>query len=85
VLAALSSSQFAEWQAFYSLEPWGFWHEWAMAGAVRKTIADVNRGEGQQPYDVEDFMPDDPRPVDPLEALKRVAAMFGAVPAGREP
>jgi hypothetical protein len=49
----------AEWEAFYSLEPWGFRADWYPFAVVAATIANAMRSRKSKAYKVEDFMPPD--------------------------
>lgn len=57
MLSSMSGEQFAEWVAFYRLEPFGY--EAGMVGhaITASTIANTNRGKGQKPFKPETFMP----------------------------
>lgn len=69
----MSSREFAEWMAFYVLEPWGWDMENWRSGLVASTFANAYRNpkKHKKPFDVEDFMPKEveakPRGV-PVEA-----------------
>ncbi len=58
MLGEISSRQFAEWMAFYRLEPWGEERADLRAGIVASTIANSNRGKGQKPFKPQQFMPE---------------------------
>ncbi len=70
-LARCDSRQFAEWQAYYELEPWGEERADLRAGIIASTIANVNRGKGQKAFSPGDFMPEfakpPPKPQTPAE------------------
>ena len=53
----MSSPEFTEWMAFYSLEPWGNVQDEYQAGIVSATIANVNRKKGSKAYRATDFFP----------------------------
>lgn len=52
----IDSAEFAEWMAFYRLEPWGRDVEDRPAALVASTIANVNRSAKRKPYKIDDFM-----------------------------
>ncbi len=57
MLSRMSSYELSEWQAFEKLEPFGSEAGYVGHAIVAKTIADVNRGKDQKPYELSDFMP----------------------------
>lgn len=59
MLQQISSQQFAEWQAYTKLEPWGEERGDLRAGIVASTIANVNRStKSTRAFRPQDFMPD---------------------------
>lgn len=86
LLAEMSSSQLAEWIAFYQLEPWGEERADLRAGIVASTIANVNRSQKQKkPYKPDDFMPRfDVEPEEPAETAMRLMAQMRAALGGRQ-
>ena len=56
----MSSAEFAEWQQYYGLEPFGAWRDNWHAGTVAALIFNANRGKGQRALSVSDFMYLDP-------------------------
>ncbi len=62
-MARCNSRQFAEWQAYYQLEPWGEERADLRAGIIASTIANVNRGKGQRAFTPSDFMPEFNKPI----------------------
>lgn len=55
----LSARKFAEWAAYFQLEPFGPPADFWRAGAIRSTIVNVNRTKKTQKIaTAEDFMPD---------------------------
>lgn len=54
----ISSAEFAEWMAFYSLEPWGDEYEALERGVIAATIANTARDskKRKQPYEPREFM-----------------------------
>ena len=57
LLSRISNKELMEWQAFESLEPFGYEPEMLGHAITATTIANVNRGKDQKPYKVEEFMP----------------------------
>lgn len=53
----MSARTFAEWQAYYSIQPFGPRAEYWRAALITSMIANVNRKKGQKPFVPEDFMP----------------------------
>jgi len=56
---ALDSREFAEWMAYYSLEPWGEERADLRAGIIASTIANRHRDpkREKEAYKPQDFMP----------------------------
>lgn len=57
LLKRISSKEITEWMAFGQLEPFGADAEFMGHAITAKTVADVHRKQGSQPYKVSDFMP----------------------------
>jgi hypothetical protein len=57
LLGRISSRELTEWMAFGQLEPFGRRAEYTGHAVVASTIANVNRGKDQEPYEIEDFIP----------------------------
>lgn len=53
----MSAKTFTEWQAYYSLEPFGPYAEFWRAAMIASMIANVNRAKRQKAFTPEDFMP----------------------------
>jgi len=53
----MSSAEFAEWLAYYQLEPFGQDRADLPGAIVAATIANVHRGD-HEPYTPADFLPD---------------------------
>lgn len=81
LLATISSRELSEWQAYYTLEPFGEWAADVRAGVVASTVANVNRGKNSKPFKPGDFMPQwDDGPVEeltPEETVKAFARAMG--------
>ena len=54
--AEIDAAEFAEWMAYYSLEPWGQERGDLRAGIVASVIANTQRGKGKA-FTPQDFMP----------------------------
>ena len=52
----MSSKEFSEWMAYYTIEPFGQWRDNYHATLSASILANVNRGKSQQPYSINDFM-----------------------------
>ena len=75
----MSSAEFAEWQAYDRLEPFGPWRADLNAGIVASTIANVNRGKNRKAYAPKDFMPDwDPPDAPPKDLHGRLSTAIAA-------
>lgn len=75
-MSRCDSRQFAEWQAYYQLEPWGEERADLRAGIIASTIANVNRGKGQRAFTPSDFMPEfNPKPKQRMSAEQMAAVM----------
>lgn len=57
--ARISAREFAEWMAYYTLEPWGQERADLRAGIIASTVANANRDakKRRQPFKPQDFMP----------------------------
>ena len=79
MLQGLSAQQFAEWRAFYALEPWGYHEERGRMSTLAATIANyagkvLPKGRVVEP---KDFMPAEARPSRASEVVAKVKAFFG--------
>jgi hypothetical protein len=85
LLGELSSSQLAEWLAYFQLEPFGEERDDLRMGIVASTIANVNRSpKRKKPYEPRDFMPQfDEDEDDPEEAALRLMAQMKAALGGK--
>lgn len=57
MLAEMTSSQVAEWMAFYRLEPWGAHEEDRRTATIAATIANTSPGKKRKAWRPDDFMP----------------------------
>ena len=55
--ARMSSAEFGEWLAFYTIEPFGPSMDDVRMGTVASTIANFNRGPNTKPFKPSDFAP----------------------------
>ena len=79
MLARISARLFAEWTAYYEIEPWGEARADYRNGILAATVANVNRDPHTRAYEPQDFMPDfDPTP----QTWQEQKAMFEALTAG---
>lgn len=82
LLGELSSTQLAEWLAYFRLEPFGEERDDLRMGIVASTIANVNRSaKRRKPYQPEDFMPrfEDAEDDEETQALRLMAQMKAAL------
>lgn len=84
----MSSREFVEWMAFYTLEPFGEERDDLRAAVVAKTIVDVNTAKGRRAK-LEDFMPHFDPPVeqdvgDMLQVVEQMNVAFGGVDNRKE-
>lgn len=58
----INAHQFAEWLAFFSLEPWGApvenWRTGLVSAVIANTVRDSKKR--RKPFQPEDFMPEEP-------------------------
>lgn len=64
---SMSSAEFGEWVAYYSLEPFGERHDDIRMGTLAALNANLNRSPGGRVYLPEDFMPWVRKPVAVVE------------------
>lgn len=77
----MSALEFAEWQAYYRLEPFGEERADLRSAIVAKTIADVNTPRGSPRAELADFMPvfdrEPQTPDEQLALVEMVNRLFG--------
>lgn len=86
----MSSREFAEWVAYYGLEPFGEERADLRMAVVASLIANANRDpkKRKRPFEPRDFMPQfgqetpEPSPEMMLEKVKLLNAMFGGTTRG---
>ena len=71
LLGAITSRQFAEWQAFYALDPFGDQRADLRAGIVCATMSNRWRGKNENPKEPLDFMPFRQEPEQTPEDMRR--------------
>lgn len=54
--ARIDSSEFAEWMAFYRIEPWGEERADYRSAMIAQVMANIFRGKNSRPHKVEDFL-----------------------------
>lgn len=57
LLERIDSRELAEWQAYWTLEPWGEERADQRIAELTVRVANYLRAEGQPPYTLTDFMP----------------------------
>jgi hypothetical protein len=71
LLRSLTSRQFAEWQAFYAVDPFGDQRADLRSGIVACTIANRMRGKNENPSQPSDYMPFRNEPEQTPEEMQR--------------
>ena len=72
--ARITSAEFSEWCAYYQLEPFGPFSDWARWAQMMAITANIHRRPGARALRPDEFMPRVPQtPEDHLRILK---AMF---------
>lgn len=75
----MDSTQIAEWQAFYSIEPFGEAVEWYRTGVVASTVANMLRNRKSSPVKPTDFVPKEPKKKQtPAEMKAAMLAFYNA-------
>ena len=82
LLAELSSTQIAEWMAYFRLEPSGERRADLRAGIIASTVANAHRAKDSRPYKPQDFMPDFEQGTDEDEAAALFAKAQAALGGG---
>lgn len=55
--ASISGAEFAEWQAFWRMTPYGPWADYHRAALIQATGVNKWLPKNKRPYPAEDFMP----------------------------
>ena len=80
MLRVLTAPQLAEWEAWYSIEPFGQYPEYWRSGMIAATIANVNRGKKEDKlFQPSDFMPTDFEAEDPKQKTQSVQEQKAAL------
>lgn len=80
MLEELSSRELAEWEAFYTLEPWGAVVDDHRCGVLAATVANYS-GRLKSPIKPSEFFP--PRNEKPVSLAEKARALFRGL-AGRK-
>ncbi len=81
MLGAMSARQFADWVAYYGLEPWGEWRSDLRAGIVASTIANIHRKTKTTAFTAQDFMPFEERaPIAEAEIERKIETFMARYP-----
>jgi hypothetical protein len=84
MLGEMTSAQFAEWAAYYQLEPWGEERADVRHGILTSVLANCHRGKSAAAFKPKDFIVDYEKPSQPdPHALRRQAEMLNALFGGR--
>jgi len=78
----MSSHEFSEWVAFYSLEPFGYAAEFAGHAQTSAVIANVHRSKDTRPYKAADFMPQEPKEPQTTSQMIEMAAAWTMAEGG---
>ena len=70
----MSSREFADWMAFFRLEPFGYDVENWRTGMICALLANL-LGSGKKRYTAKDFMPTEKREMTPMEQVQKFRAM----------
>jgi hypothetical protein len=57
LLSRIDSKELAEWSAFFSIEPFGYFRSDVQCGVIASTIANCNRSKHSKSFTPTDFMP----------------------------
>lgn len=74
----MSSEELTEWIAYYDIDPFGSARSDLNSAVIAQTIANVNRGQNQLPYSVQDFMPQfEVKELTPEQEYQKMGIAFG--------
>lgn len=80
----MGSRLLSEWIAYYQMEPFGEERADIRSAIVACTVANVNRGKDQSPYELDNFLPKWEEPEEQtVEEMIQIAAMFTAAWGGQ--
>lgn len=57
-MEALTSEQLTEWQAYYTLEPFGEGEAWLRSGIQSAVVANAHRSKRHRAFKPQDFIPE---------------------------
>lgn len=72
----IDAAEFAEWMAYYTMEPWGEDRSDLRAGIIASTIANTQRGKRTKAFKPSDFMPNFDRPRKCKQSPEEMRALF---------
>lgn len=84
LLDRISSKELTEWICFAQIEPFGSRAEYYGHAITAKTVADVNRPKGKNPYDIEEFMPKFEEKKQTVEQMLMMAEIITAAMGGED-
>ena len=74
-MSRCDSRQYAEWRAYYEVEPWGEERADLRSAIIACTIANVHRGKGKA-FEPGDFMPEFDKPAKKQQTAAEMAAVM---------
>jgi len=80
----MSSLELTEWMLFSQLEPFGSEVNFMGHAITASTIANVNRGKGDKPYNVSDFMPKFEAHEQTVDEMLQIAQMMTVGLGGKD-
>jgi hypothetical protein len=80
-MSRCNAREYAEWQAWYELNPWGEDRADLRAGIIASTIANTNRGKGQKAFKPSDFMPEFDKPPPKPQTQAEMASLMNVFAA----
>ena len=80
----MTSREFAEWMAYWRIEPWGALQEDHRAGLICSTLCNIHRKQGQKPFVPEDFTGrGDRKPMDGEQIVAHVTSVLRGLKKGQ--
>ena len=80
---SLSSSEFTEWMAYFSLQPFGHYREDLRTGILASLIANIHKDKSRANFKPRDFMPfvdnPDDQLIEPRSAEEEAALVEGFI------
>lgn len=84
LLQSLTSRQFSEWMAFYTLDPFGDQRADLRTGILAAVVNNRWRGKSEQPREPSDFMPFREQPEQtPQKIQRQLRSILGQVAHGK--